>query len=457
MSNNVQPLRQSYITPSFGAVEKSEPGDQLPHRVRHPMRVGAMVVAVGVLGLGLWASVTPISSGVQASGEVRVEANRKTLRHREGGTLRQILVKEGQHVKPGQVLLKFDDVQVRASYDVFQNQVDVATAQSARYQAEATGAPAINFPPELMARMSDPRVAGMIRDQEMLFTSRWQLFQSQAAVLGQRVEQQADTVTGLKAQAASIDEQVRLTREQLAGYQTLFEKGYASKNLILNYQRSLADLGGRRGQLTAEIAKTHEQMGETKMQLAALRGQRQSEAADGLREMQSRLADALPKLTAARQSLEGATIKSPVDGFVLNQSQFTVGGMAGPGEVLMDIVPDNSPLIVTVQVRPQDADDVRPGMPAKVRLSGLNQRWTNPMPATVTAMSADRIVNDKTGVSFFRADVRIDPKELARLPKDLKVAPGMPADALIVTGKRSVMGYLIAPITDTIHDAFREN
>ena len=457
MSNNVQPLRQAYVAPSFNDNAELPASAELTQRVRNPIRAGAKVIGVAVLGLGLWASLTPISSGVQAPGMIRVESNRKVIRYREGGTIRAIYVKEGSHVRPGQVMLKFDDVQARANYDVAQNMVDVAMSQSARFEAEAAGRDTMEFPAELKARMSDPRVARMVADQQMLFASRAQLYQSQAGVLSQRAQQQATTITGLQAQVASIDEQARLTKEQLTGYQTLFEKGYASKNLILNYQRSLADLGGRKGQLLADIACTRQQMGETQMQLSSLRSQRQSEAADGLREMQSRLSDASPKLTAAKQTLDGTSIKSPVDGYVFNQTQYTVGGVAGAGEPLMEVVPDDAPLVVSAEIKPQDVDDVRIGMPARVRLSGLNQRWTNPIPAVVTALSADRIVNDKSGASFFRVDLKIDPKDLTHLPKSLKLSPGMPADAMIVTGKRTIMSFLITPITDTFHNAFREN
>ena len=199
MSNNVQPLRQGYVAPSFNDNDQAPADAELAQRVRKPIRIGAAVIGVAVLGLGLWASVTPISSGVSAPGKIRVESNRKTLRYREGGTVRAIYVKEGQLVHPGQLLLKFDDVQARANYDVTQNIVDVAMAQSARFQAEATGLPTITFPAELTARMSDPRVAGMIADQQALFASRMQLFQSQAAVLGQRSDQQATSITGLQA------------------------------------------------------------------------------------------------------------------------------------------------------------------------------------------------------------------------------------------------------------------
>jgi HlyD family type I secretion membrane fusion protein len=456
MSNNVQPLHKGYVVPAFGDAEVPVAPAGVDPRIRRPIRIGAAVIGSAVLGLGLWASVTPISSGISAPGEIRVEANRKTLRHREGGTVREILVKEGSRVKPGQVLLRFDDVQPKAGVDINQNAVDVALAQTARFTAEALGKATITFPAELTARMGDPRVAQMIRDQEFLFTSRQQLFETQNAVLGQRLEQQSSAIQGLQAQVAAVNEQMRLTEEQLTGYQTLYEKGFASKNLILRYQSTLAELAGRKGQLTADIARTREQMGETRIQLTGLRNQRQSEAADGMREMQARLSDSLPKLTASKQMFEGTVIRSPVAGYVFNLSQFTVGGVATPGEALMDVVPDNSPLVVTTEIRPQDVDQVKVGMSAKVRLSGLNQRWTSPIPAKVVTVSADRIVNEKSNQSYFRADLRIDPKDLTHLPKGLKLAPGMPADAIIVTGKRTVMGFLVSPLTDTIHDAFRE-
>ena len=455
MSNNIRPLHK-YVTPAFGDEDALVPRGVDP-RVRRPIRVGAAIIGAAVLGVGLWASVTPITSGIQAPGLIRVEANRKTLRQKEGGTVRQIFVKEGQLVKAGQVLLRFDDVQARANVDITQNAVDGALAQSARFEAEALGKPTIVFPPELTSRATDPKVAAMIRDQQFLFTSRRQLFESQNAVLAQRLDQQASSIQGLQAQVASINEQARLTQEQLNGYQTLYEKGYASKNLILRYQASMADLGGRKGQLAAEIAKTREQMGETRMQLSGLKNQRQSEAADGMREMQSRLADAMPKYTASKQALDGTVVRSPVEGYVFNQSQYTVGGVAMPGEPLMDVVPDDSQLVVSTQIRPQDVDQVRAGMPARVRLSGLNQRWTSPVPAKVVTVSADRISNEKTGEAYFRADIRIDPKDLTHLPKGLKLSPGMPADAMIVTGKRTVMSFLVSPLTDTIHDAFRED
>jgi HlyD family type I secretion membrane fusion protein len=456
MKLDLTPIRSAYVAPTFGS-DGLEPLDpDLKRRLQRPMIVGAAIIGVLVVGLGVWASFSSLSTGITAPGEVRVEANRKTIRHKDSGTIRQIMVHEGQLVRGGQPLITFNDVEVRAAYDVFQSQVDSLTSQAARFSAEATGKPTLDFPPELMSRMSDPRVAGMVRDQQVLFTTRLQLFQSQNAVLDQRLDQLKTQIGGDQAQVDSVNVQRQLTAEEMAGYQTLYDKGFAPKPLILRYQRSIADLDGKKGSLLADIAKLGQQIGETRMQIAATRDTRESQAAEGLRDTQSHLADTMPRLTSAKESLDQSVVRSPVDGYVFNLTQFTVGGVTGNGEVLMDIVPANSPVIVTAMIKPEDVDDVRVGMKAQVRLSGLNQRWHTPLDAKVLLVSADKISNEKTGTSTYRVDLRIDPKELTKLKHDTQITPGMPAQVMVVTGSRTVMGSLISPITDTLHDALRD-
>ena len=456
MKLDLGPVRSSYVAPAFGGDDHTPIDPRLQQRLRRPMFVGALVIAVLVVGLGLWASLTPLASGITAPGQVTVESNRKTIRHKEVATVRQILVKEGQLVRAGQTLITFDDTDLKAAVNILQNQADTLMSQAARLSAESTNRPTVQFPAELTSRAADPTVAGMLRDQEFLFSSRLQLFESQASVLQQRLDQIQNQIQGDQAQVDSVEEQRKLTVDEMSGYQTLYAKGYAPKTLILRYQRQVADLAGRKGSLLADVARLRQQLGETKMQLAGLRDQRQSQAAEQLRDTQSKLEEALPKLLAAQEALRGAVVTSPVDGYVFNLTQFTQGGVAGGAEPLMDIVPSNSPLMVTVMVKPEDIDQVHVGMPAQVRLVGPNPRWNNAVPATVTVVSADRINNDKTGASFYRADLRIDPKDLRELEKKVKVTPGMTASAMIVTGQRTIMGFLISPMTDTLRHAFRE-
>lgn len=455
MKLDLTPIRSSYVAPTFG-------DDRLPidpvlqRRVRQPMIVGAAVIAVLVIGLGTWASLSPLAQGVSAQGEVRVESNKKTVRHKDSGTIRQVLVHEGQHVRAGQPLILYNDVEARAAYDVLQNQYDVEQAQVARFSAEATGRAAPEFPADLLARASDPRVAGMIRDQQVLFTTRAQLFESQNSVLKQRLDQIQSQIEGQEIQVKSTEEQIKYAQEELDGYQTLYDKGFAPLPMILHAKRSVADLVAHKGSLQSDVARLHQQMGETSMQIASNRDTRTSQAAEGLRDSQARLTDAAPRLSAARESLDNTVVRAPVDGYVFNLTQFTNGGVTGSGETLMDVVPANAPIVITAQIPIQDINKIHVGMEAQVRLTGLNQRWHGPMKGVITMVSADKIINEKAGVSFYRADIRVDPAELTKLKKDTVITPGMPASVALVSGKRTVMGSLISPITDTLRGALAD-
>jgi HlyD family type I secretion membrane fusion protein len=457
MKLDLTPVRSSYVAPTFGGDDRLPVDPALRQRMRRPMIAGGLVIAVLVLGLGLWASLTSIAGGITAQGEVRVESNKKTLKHQQSGTVRQILVREGQHVRAGQPMIIYDDTEARATYDVLQNQYDSLASQAARFTAEATGRAAPEFAPDLLSRMSDPRVAGMIRDQQFLFTTRAQLFQSQNSVLTQRLDQLQSQIEGQQTQVKSVDEQIKLTKDEMSGYQELYDKGFAPKPLILRYQRSIADLDGRRGSLLSEISRLHQQQGETRMQMAAGRDTRESQAAEGLRDTQAKIADTMPRLTAARETLAETVVRAPVDGFVFNLTQFTVGGVTSPGEVLMEVVPADAPIIVSAMVTPQDIDKVHVGMDAKVRFTGLNQRWHAPMSAKVIMVSPDKVVSERTNTPpYYRADLRIDPKELTKLKKNTQISPGMPAQTMIVSGQKTIMGSLISPITDTVHDALHD-
>ena len=455
MKLDLTPIRSNYVAPNFG--DDLVPIDpQLQRRMRRPMIIGGAVIAVLVVGLGLWASLSPLSVGVTAQGEVRVESNRKTIRHPETGTVRQVLVHEGQHVRAGQPLVLYNDIQSRASNDVSQNQVDALEAQSARYSAEATGRSSVTYPADLLARTADPRVAGLIRDQEVLFTTRLQLFESQNAVLGQRLEQLQSQIDGQQEQIKSVDEQIKLTQQEMDGYQTLYDKGYAPLPLILRYKRSVADLAGHKGSLLSEVARLKQQQGETRMQIASNRDTRTSQAAEGLRDSQAKIADATPRLSAAKESLDQTVIRAPVDGYVFNLTQFTPGGVTTPGEVLMDIVPADAPLVITAMIMPQDINKVHIGMSAKVRITALNARWHKPLEAKVVMVSADKIANEKAERAYFRADLQVDPQELAKLKQSTQITPGMAASVQIVSGERTIMGSLISPITDTLRGALSD-
>lgn len=455
MKLDLGPLKP-YSKPSFSA--EVRPGDDadIDRHTSRPIIVGSIIVGVFVVGMLIWFAFAPLASAVQAPGALRVESNVQVLRHREGGLVKAINVREGQRVRRGQVLIQIDDVQPRAALDILQNQYDTYLAQSARFQAESLGQLSVTFSPELLGRVGEPRVAELIRNEQFLFASRLTAFQSQTSVLQQREQQLETQIGGVQAQIEAVNENVKLTREELTGYEKLNAQGYAPKTLILRYQRSLADLQGRLGALQAESSRLREQIGETRLQLVSLRNQRISEAAEGLRQAQAQIADAGPKLTAAKQTYAHTQVRAPVDGYVLGLTQHTVGGVVGSGELLMNVVPANAPLVVSARIRPQDVDDVKIGMKAKVNLSAFNQRKVDPVEGEVFSVSADQLTDERTGMGYFQVEVRIPPRELKSLPKGVALTPGMPADVAIQLGSRSVLDYLISPLTDIVGDALKE-
>lgn len=455
MKLDLGPLKP-YSKPSFTPDLAGRDDEQINRHVTRPIIVGSIIVGVFVVGMLIWFAFAPLASAVQAPGALRVESNVQVIRHREGGIVRAINVREGQRVRRNQVLIQMDDVQPRAALDILQNQYDTYLAQSARFHAESLGRASVVFPPQLLARASDPRVADLIRNEQFLFTSRLSAFQSQSSVLQQREQQLETQIGGVQAQIEAVNENIKLTREELTGYEKLNAQGYAPKTLILRYQRTLADLQGRRGALTAETSRLREQIGETRLQLTSLRNQRISEAAEGLRQAQAAVAEVTPKLTAAQQTFAHTQVRSPADGYVLGLTQHTVGGVVGSGELLMNVVPANAPLVVSARIRPQDVNDVRIGMKAKVHLSAFNQGKVDPVEGEVFTVSADQLTDERTGVGYFQVEIRIPPEQLKSLPRGVALTPGMPADVAIQTGSRSVLDYIISPLTDTIEDALKE-
>lgn len=430
--------------------------DPLQNRMRRPMMIGAVTVLVFVLLAGIWASFTKIDGAVMAPGVVRAEYNRRTIRPREGGIVQAIHVRDGQQVKAGQVLLQYAPTIPQASVDVMRNQADAARVQAARFEAEMMGRTSIAYPPELVERAkTDVALAGQMRDQQFVFDTRRGVLNDQARAYAQQIEQLRARIGGLNLQIRANENSAALIREQLAGYQTLYEKGFAPRTRLLDLQRALSDMGGQRGSYIAEVTRTQEQIGEVNVNLAQLRQQYQAEAAEGLSRSQLQLADALPRLRAAEESLNGATVRSPIDGYVFGLTQFTTGAATGPGERLMDIVPANEPLIIEGRLKPADIDQAVVGSKARVLLTAFNRRLHAGVDGEVVRVSAD-LIESEAG-AFFTVDVRVRPEDLAASDnEDVTLTPGMPATVMLLTGKRSIMSYLLNPFVAPVERALRE-
>ena len=440
---------------SAGATIWHRPED-VPERpsVRGPLAVGVLLAAIFFGGFGGWASVAPLASATLADGVVRVESHRKTVQHLEGGIVREILVAEGDRIEAGDVLMRLDQTQSGAAVAVLSDQRDALLALKARLSAERDGLDAIAFPPELMR--PDRKASELTQGQSRIFEARRKSLAAQLGILHERREQLEAQIQAHKAQLASTRQQLQLIAEEVATVSDLLSRGLERKPRLLALQRQQSYLEGLRGEQQASIAKAEQAIGETRMQAEDLLTKRSAEIALELRDAETQLLQVGEKLGLATDVDRRMEVVAPVSGQVVELKLHTVGGVIRPGEPLLDIVPNSDELVVEARIRPVDIDSVAVGQPAQVALTAYKQRTTPRLDGTLVKLSADALTDPERRMSFYAADIRIDPSELAKL-EGAQLYPGMPAEVMIVTGERTLLQYLLQPLADSFHRAFRED
>jgi HlyD family secretion protein len=429
-----------------------------PHRppTRGPVLAGLLIVLVFFMGFGSWAALAPLSSAAVASGAVKVEGNRKTVQHLEGGIVQELRVHEGDVVRAGQVLIRLDRTQAAARHDALLHEYRSLRAAQARLIAERDGRRDIDFGDELLSRRHRPRVAEILADQKSIFAARRRSHQGQIEILEQRVEQFGSLIEGLEAQISAEDRQLALIAEETTDVASLFEKRLARKSRLLALQRQAALLQGSRAAHAAEIARAEQAIGEARLQSLNLADRWVAEIADELEQVQVRLTETEEKLRVASDVLGRSDVTAPIAGTVVGLRFFTEGGVVDPGVPILDIVPADDRLIVEALVSPLDIDVVHAGLPAQVRLSAFAQRRTPTLDARVLRVSADRLEGKRPGTAHYQAEVAIDRVSLARL-QGIELYPGMPVEVLIQTGERTFANYLVRPVLDSFARAFRED
>lgn len=418
-------------------------------------RLGMFIALAFFAGFGAWAALAPLSSATIAPGQVKAEGDRRTVQHLEGGIVREFLVRDGDRVTAGQPLVRLDDTQAGASADLLTSQLDMLRASDARLTAEAAGSARLVFPPDLMARRQEPRVAEVLASQEAVFANRSAALANQIGVLSQRIEQSQAEIRSYQAQANSADRQLALTRDELNGVEQLLQRGYERRPRLLALQRQAAELQGNRDQQRELIVRAERAIAEAQAQIAALRSDRQREIATDQNETQSRIAETQERLRAASDVRRRLDVVAPIDGVVANMRFFTVGAVVRPGEPILEIVPMNEALVVEAQVSPTDIENVSAGLRAEVRFLGLRRRVVPVLLGDVTYVAADVSVNERSGNAFYKATVRIPPDQM-RLLDGTILQPGMPTEVYIIAGERTMLGYIFQPVRDSFRRAFRE-
>ena len=423
--------------------------------VRGLILAGALIIALFFGGLGAWAARAPLASAALAPGLVAVESNRKTVQHLEGGIISALLVRNGDHVRQGQVLLQLDPVESRAEFEQLEGRRLALLAQRARLIAERDASPDLVLPPELAAREAEPQVAELLAGQRRILAARNELAEGQAAVLEQRIGQYEAEIVSLEAQAASGREQLQLISEELKGVAELFRKGLEKKARLLALQREAARLQGLQGDYAGRVTRARQGIAQTEMEMLSQRQERDAETVSDLRESEVELAEISERLRIAQARLTRTEITAPQDGIVLNLHYFTTGGVVEPGAPILDIVPESEQLVIDAQLDPVNIDEVHPGLTAQLRLTAFKQRITPVLPGRVTQVSADALSDERTGRRYYTARIEIDPEELQRFGA-AKLYPGMPVDVMIETGRRTALEYLLTPVSESFARAFRE-
>jgi HlyD family type I secretion membrane fusion protein len=418
-----------------------------------PAIAGYVVITATFVVLGGWSAVAKLDSAITAQGVVSSETNRKTVQHLEGGIVREILVREGQHVEAGQVLFRLDLTQPKAGYELQRNQLDSAVAQDARLTAERDGAEEISFPAELLDRKDEPNVKRAISDQVAQFQERSGSLKGQTQILEAKIEQYNSEIEGLRQERAGTTNQLKFVNEELVDVHYLFERQLTQKSRLMALEREKSRLEGVIGRSTADEAKAQNGIGEARLQMRQLRQKFQEDVATSMQDTRQKVNDLREKTRVAQDVLSRVDIASPSTGVVQNLRVFTTGGVVKPGEPMVDVVPERDALIVQAHVQTQDTENLRPGMDAEIRFSSFHTRILPIIMGRVESISRDRLMDEQTKQPYFLAQIVADD-----IPGPIKerLSAGMPADIIFPTGERTILDYLVRPLKDRMRGVMRE-
>lgn len=419
-------------------------------------RLGWWIVLVGVGGFLLWATLAPLDKGVPLSGSVMVATNRKAVQHQTGGIVDDILIKEGDVVKAGQVLVKMNDVQVKAQAEVTRGQLITARAVEARLIAEQNNKADIDFPPFLLSAVDDPRAIGSIALQKQLFISRQSVLKHELAALDENIAGLSVQLRGLESSRASKGQQLQFLKEQLENMRELAQDGYVPRNRLLELERTHAQLTGEIFADTGNIGRIQRQISELNLRRVQRLEEHQKEVRQQLTDVQ-REAEALnSRLLAQDFELANVLVKAPVDGVVVGINIFTRGGVISPGFNMMEIVPTEDLLVIEGQVPVHLIDKVHAGLDVDFIFTAFNQNKIPRIPGFVTNVSADRLTEERTGIPYYQLKAKVTPEGM-KLLTDFQIRAGMPVEIFVKTGERSLMNYLLKPILDRLHKTLVED
>ena len=423
--------------------------------IRRHLSFGLLVVFILAAGLGGWGSTAQISGALIAPGFVVVDSNVKRVQHPTGGVVGELRARDGDVVRAGDILIRLDDTTTRSSLAIITKGLNALWARGARLDAELDGADRVVFPIELTSRKDDRDAIAAMASEAKLFETRRTSRSGQRAQLQERVAQLKLEIDGLSAQERAKAKEIELIRKELDGVRSLFARNLVQLSRLTGLERDAARLEGDRGQFIAAIAGIRGKMAETELQILQIDKDLGSEVSKELREINDKIGELVERRITAEDQLRRIEIRSPLDGIVLQSNAHTVGGVIAAGDTVMLIVPQTDNLSVEARINPQDIDQVRVGQKVLLRMSAFNQRTTPEITGVVSRISPDITTDQRTGQNHYTVRIAISPEEIARLG-EVRIIPGMPVEAFIQTGERTLLSYLAKPLQDQLHRAFRE-
>lgn len=423
--------------------------------LRGPMIAGIAVIIVAFGGFFGWASSASLDAAAVASGTVIVDSKRKTVSHLEGGILKRLVVQEGEIVKEGQPLMLMDDTRARSELERLQGKRIGLLARLARLRAEQARASEIDFPARVL-NTKDP-VANDVREAETrLFAKRLEAYGGKIEFQRKDIEQRTAEAASATALIDASQKQRALIGERLDGLKTLAVKGFVAKAQVLEQEARLSELTGRIGDYTAQKARAEQAKAGSQVALASVEYDWQSDVADQLQTAQLELNEVENQITSARDIFDRLEVRSPQAGAVANIQKRTPGSALIAGEALLDIVPENEPMIVEARLNTRDIVSVHTGSKAQVRLTAYDHRTIAPVDGKLIYVAADQTLDPNTGAAYYVVRAQIAPEALKDRP-NVTLHPGMPAELMVLKRPRRAIDYLVEPITESFNRAFREN
>jgi protease secretion system membrane fusion protein len=449
------PFTRNTAAPPAPAPDDDFPEVSAPDDTRRPVRIGLLALAIGFGGFLVWAAVAPLDEGVVAPASVSVDTRRKPVQHLSGGIVREVLVREGQEVKEGQPLLRLDAGVAKANFEASRQRWLGLLATQSRLRSEQAGASRITWDPQLEAAAQDPLVRQQMDNQQQLMASRRAALQAQLQAIEEAVRGQEGLIASYRLMAENRRSQLALLQDELKNTRGLVQEGYAPRNRQLELERMVAEASASQAELQGNLVRAQQSISEQRQRAIALQQEYRKEVEQQLADASRDAIAEAEKYRALQEDLARTEIRSPASGQVVGLAMQTVGGVVQPGQKLMDIVPEHEPLVVEAHVAPQFVDRVHPGLPVDIRFNAFAHSPQLVVEGKVTSVSGDLIQENQNVPPFYLARVSVTPDGLRELGKR-QLQPGMPAEVVFKTGERSLLTYLLHPLTKRVAASMKE-